>query len=552
MNQLNQELLYDIDNINLVVQESEHHVLMSMMGAYEKTMIYLECSNDFEESLSYFMESGESGGTLHQIGSGLKKLGSQIWSMIIGLLKRIGGIFGHIIDGLRGLIGKDPKHGPKKTTAQILDENDNIMPRKDIDLSKFRKRKVSMPLDPSSEETVPTVNMYTSTLLTQINSDGTYELKTSRLFKDMIKYYLGGDSGKVASQIPGYTQATPVAIMMFKNYEGCMDHIVNAIQILEAMFKNKISVKEGEDKFMSQISYVVDLGRSKSHVMKNLSLKFTLAEMQSFQKKLADLTSHVASEAAMIQKSEDDPSFKLSPEMITDINYLTAMMMYMQTVMNTYSLSLNDIWVIPEEYTATINDFDVMGEFVNSMINAGIPSKYIMLNAWLAGTREFTGNPGTYDEEKSSKYKPAMGHCRGCFFPEALTDSVYKIALNKRGTQDIENEYWVTNKVKGTPLETKFAVIKKVNKYNTICEMEKIKTLEAKDTPKYAAETDKIIKMIDEHLNFVVHDLHTLNFGIRIKPEASLPGSVANEFIVSDYGALRFKEAKKDKHNEGD
>lgn len=540
MNKLNEELLYSIDNLEYVVQESEHHVLMGMMGYYEKTMMYMENATDFETSISYFMEADASPITLSKVTEGLKKLGQTIFKMLFGIFENIGKIIGRIMDSLRKLVGKDPKHGPQKTTAQILDEFGNIIPRQDIDLKTFKKRKVVMPLDPSSEETVPPVDVYTSALVAQINADNTFTMKTSKLVMDMLKYHLADDKGAVPSQIPGYTQATPVSIMMFKNYKGCMDHVRNAIQILEAMFKDKVSVADYEKKFIAQVGEVMKLGRKESAA--NLTVKFTLEEMTKFQKEIVELASHLSSEAALIQKSEEDPNFKLSPEMITHVNFLTATMMYVQILLNTYSLSLNNIYVIPEEYTSTINDFDVMGEFVNSMINAAIPSKYVMLNAWLAGTREFTGNPGSYNEEKAAKYKPAMGHCRGCFFPEGMDSSVYKIALNKRGTQDIENEYWVTNRVKGTPLETKFAIIKKTNKYNTICEMEKIKTLDAKDTFKYAPETDKIIKQMNDTFGFVVNDLHTLNFGIRINPEPSLPDSKANELIISDYGALRFKD----------
>lgn len=539
MNKLNDELLYEINNIDSVIHESEYEVLTGMYDYYNKMMSFMECSSDFEESLSIIMEADANPGLLHNLGSGLKKLAKTVIDIFLGIFRKMGNFLGQITDFFRGLMGKDAKHAPKKTISQILEENNNIVPRQDIDMTKFRKKKVSMPLDPSSEESVPTVNMYTSALVTEINDDGTYTMKTSKLFKDMVKFYMG-DKGKVTSQIPGYTQATPLSIMMFKNYEGCFDHVKNAINILEAMFNNKISVAEYEKKFISQVNYIENLGRKKS--LSNLTIKFTLEEMMTFQKEIAELASHLSSEAGLIKKSEEDPNFKFSPDMITAVNFLTASMMYVQVNLNAYSLSLNNIYVIPEEYSATINDFDLMGEFVNSMIMAGIPSKYIMLNAWLAGTREFTGNPGTYNEEKAGKYKPAMGHCRGCFFPESLKTSVYKIALNKRGTHDIENEFWVTNRVKGTPLETKFAIIKKTNKYNTICEMEKIKTLEASDTFKYAGETDKIIKQMDELFGFVIHDLHTLNFGIRIAPEPSLPGSKANELIISDYGALRFKD----------
>lgn len=539
LKELNNELLYSIDNIDNVVQECDQIVLQNLFGYYNKTFTVLEYCDNQEECLSLFME-GEGFTALKNLGEGLKKLAQSIFKMLFGIFDRLGKVITGIVNKLRGKTAESTK-----TAAELAESHLEF--RKNFNVETFKKRKVTMPLDPSSVDTIPPVELYTSTLVTQINGDGTYTLKTSKLFYDMAKYHLAEDRGKIPSQIPGYTQATPVAIMMFKNTDGCMDYITNAVKILDAMFTDKISVKENENKFISQVTQVEKLGSSKLKSLKNLTIKFTLDEMTAFQNKILELSSHLRSEAALIQKSEDDPNFKLSPQMITALNFLTATVFYAQVCLNTYSLSLNEPYVIPEEYTATINDFDKMGEFVNSMIEASIPSKYVMLNAWLAGTVEMTGNPGTYNEEKAVKYKPAMGHCRGCFFPEALKTSVYKIALNKRGTQDIDNEYWVTNKVKGTSLETKFAIIKKVNKYNTICEMEKIKTLDIGDTTKYAAETDAIISQIEKELNFVVHDLHTLNFGIRIAPEPTLPGSKANELIISDYGALRFKEAKGDK-----
>lgn len=552
MNQLNESLLYSLKNIDEVVQESEMDVLNKMMSYYDKSMMYLEASQFSISKEEVIFEADTGTNLFHSIGTGLKKIADSFFKLIGTIFKRLIETLGRIGDIFRGMMGKDAKHPIKKTMSQILEENKGIVPRKDIDLSKIRKRTVTMPLDPSSTESIPKVNLYTSALVAQMNADGTMEFTMSHLAKDIIKHHLGGKEA-VASQIPGFTQATPLSVMLIKNYENAWDHWKDAIAVLEAFFDGKIKPDEAEKKFKAQVGYLMALANSSDHVTKNLlSLKFNLDEMTKFQKELNEQMNHLHSEAQMIQRTEDDPNFKLSPDMITNINYLTASAFYIQTLLNSFHLSLNEMYVIPYEYTATINDFDLMGEFVNSMIEAGIPSKYIMLNAWLAGTREFTGNPGTYNEEKASKYKPAMGHCRGCFFPEGMDTSVYKIALNKRGISDIDNEYWVTNKIKGTPLDGKFAVIKKVNKYKTICEMEKIKTLEISDMTTYSAQTVEVVNEIKKYGNFRVNDLHTLNFGIRLAPEPSLPDSAKGDFIVSDYGALRFKDVEPNTEGTGD
>ena len=530
MTNLNESLLNDIEQIDEMVFETEQNVVFEMAKHCSKMMTFMEYA---DKPASEYIQEGVFG----DIGKGLKKIGKWIIETITGFFKIIGKIISGTINKIKHFFSKDKDKKPTKSIHEIAADL-NFPQHERIAVT---KRPAHLELDGSSELRSIDANVYVEPLIVQMREGESFELKFSKQMMNFVNNACKDKFGNLPAQFPSISFATPLSIMLFSNKHQVMDYLTNAIQILEAMFLKKVDLKENEAKFISQVNSIISVAR-KSTTLKDYGFNCTLGELTEFQKKINYLLSHLRSEAQLVQKAEDDPEFTFSPDAMKCVNFLFVLLTITQITINAVGISITNIYVIPEQYTSTINDFDKMGEFVNAMIENNVPSKYIMLNAWLAGTPEFTGNPGTYDAQKAATYKPAMGHGRGCFFPEALTDSVYKIALNKRGTYDIENEFYVTNYVKSTPVAAKFAVIKRTNRFNTICEMEKIKTLDTSDTFKYGAETDKIIAQVEKVLPFAVRDLHTLNFGIRINAVPGIPDSKPGELIISDYGALKFND----------
>ena len=526
MTSLNESLLHDIDELDDVIYESEQSVIYEMARHCSKMMTFMEYSDNVE----YIIE----GFTFADIGRGIKHFVQWLFNTIIGFFKMIGRAISKTILAVKhfftGKSAKDTRSIHEMVAEKDYPHHDRI---------NITKRTVHVDMSNSPEEKSFDVNLYTEPLIVQMQEGEGFKIKFTKHIKNFILNSIQKNFGNIPSQFPSISFSTPISILLFKNKKHVMEYLENSIQILEAMFLKKIDIKENEKKFISQVNAIVTVANQYTTI-KDYGFNCTLGELTQFQDKINMLLSHLHSESELISKAEDDPEFKLSKEAIKCVNFLFVLLTITQITINAVGISITNIYVIPEQYTSTINDFDKMGEFVNTMIENNIPSKYVMLNAWLAGTPEFTGNPGEYNEKAATTYSPAMGHGRGCFFPKDLTDSVYKIALNKRGTFDIANEYYVSNYTRNTRVASKFALIKRVNQYNTICEMEKLRTLSSNDTLKYGVKIDRIISKIKHELPFNVRDLHTLNFGIRLKPIPEIPNSQENELIISDYGALKF------------
>ena len=107
------------------------------------------------------------------------------------------------------------------------------------------------------------------------------------------------------------------------------------------------------------------------------------------------------------------------------ISDIAALIVGIPMAINAITNQLNDVYLIDAAYHGSVNDTTNLARFVSTMIDSGIPSKYVAYNAYIISAKELHG----YGDE----YAPVMGQSRCVFFPTNDKTVVYKLALNKSG-----------------------------------------------------------------------------------------------------------------------
>ena len=126
---------------------------------------------------------------------------------------------------------------------------------------------------------------------------------------------------------------------------------------------------------------------------------------------------------------------KLNKKFNNYLNLLNTLLFMIQMGINLISGSFREIYDIPAEYIGAISDTETLSKFVEKLIQAGFPSKYIMLNSYLIADENLRGN-----EKSANENKPIWGQSRLVFIPEKDKD-VHKIAVNAYGYSSNIREY---------------------------------------------------------------------------------------------------------------
>jgi hypothetical protein len=148
-------------------------------------------------------------------------------------------------------------------------------------------------------------------------------------------------------------------------------------------------------------------------------VRVSLKELGDFQKKINSLIYKIDE----FSNIETDVS-SLDKETIGCFNDLYKKLLDIQISMNLVTSSFNTPLIINAHYIGCIKSMTLLDEFVNTMINEGIPPKYIAYNTWLVADECIRGSGDDYD--------PIWGQTRFTFFPPNK-NLVYKIAMSGAG-----------------------------------------------------------------------------------------------------------------------
>ena len=202
-------------------------------------------------------------------------------------------------------------------------------------------------------------------------------------------------------------------------------------------------------------------------------------------------------------------------------NKVSSIVQVMGFGMNQITHGLNRVYMIDAAYMNAIDNPEDLSKFVEKMAAAGIPSKYIMQNAYLISSKKLRGD--------GSPDKPIWGQSRCVFYPNKA-NYIIKVAYNPIGKIGNRNEAYITKLLHGQPEENLVAKVTKISKNGFVTQGEKVRI------PKNGASWDVCNKIQSEinrsqvlkDTNISIEDIHSNNIGYR---------SDKSPCIV-DYGAV--------------
>lgn len=126
------------------------------------------------------------------------------------------------------------------------------------------------------------------------------------------------------------------------------------------------------------------------------------------------------------------------------LNDLAWICVNLQGGIHAIAQGLSGVYDVSEKYRDTVDDPNILARFVERLIRAGIPGKYVVSNVYMVCTEKLKGHPKT--DEAGHVSKPIMGFGRLTLLPDG--DTIYKIAINRYGVRSNKNDFIVLNTVK--------------------------------------------------------------------------------------------------------
>lgn len=171
---------------------------------------------------------------------------------------------------------------------------------------------------------------------------------------------------------------------------------------------------------------------------------FSVSEMVEIQQLYSKLSAEVDKLLSSSERSEEQ-YIKFFARLSRD---LVRTQMSLNTFTNKFTFDAN---YISPQYRNKIKNPEMLGRFVRSCVDNGVPPKYIAYNSWLISNKTLRGD--------NKNYRPIRGQSRIVLFPEDPS-VVYKIAMSGFGIASNNNETHVTNIVKHKPeIKKYFALI---------------------------------------------------------------------------------------------
>lgn len=225
-------------------------------------------------------------------------------------------------------------------------------------------------------------------------------------------------------------------------------------------------------------------------------VKITIEDVTKVSKSVNDLMDKISKLCSLEFNTANE-------DHMSAVNIVLGISSILQMSINALTRTMNGLYIVDKRYAKTINDPKILDEFIASLINAGIPSKYIGYNAYVVASEKIHDGPG-------SKENPIWGQSRVVLFP-ASGDVVYKVALSKWGAQANKIESEVSNKVAGTDGEKLFAKVISSQKNQCVNSMERV--LSEKPSADQALEVSSSVRKFASENNIGL-DL-TADFALR-------------------------------------
>lgn len=275
-------------------------------------------------------------------------------------------------------------------------------------------------------------------------------------------------------------------------------------------------------------SFVKNVENSKVQISGG-KIAFSLEQMMSFQKWLNETFDKISEVGAT-----DNSKYENNKDVINLINEFLEFINNIQMGMNVISNAMKSVYLIDIDYLESIDDINVLGKFVDEMLKAGIPPKFIMFNATLAASKKLKGD--------ADHNKPVCGQTRVIFFPYD-TKIVYKIAISQMGVLSNKAEYDLYKKLKEAGIEELFAATYGGSETYSVIKGERVDTSRACTVNDANNMKKKVIEATDK-IGLPIgidHDIHYKNIGYR-----------GDQMVVLDYGNNTRRYLQNKEKKEGD
>lgn len=341
------------------------------------------------------------------------------------------------------------------------------------------------------------------------------EVKASLMGSDKDMKIKGQDSG--LSGIPKFFHALYklelgrpiIALYYIKNIGQSQDQLLAYCKILyEEKTKNSslVDLVNFTDKVWENARTFADQNKNGCDVK--------VSELERFGQTL--------SKCSELLRKYDESQTPMDKYWYTAASRVSSMIAELQYGLNDITRSLKGVYVMSPAHCNTIRDIGMLSKFAAKMIEAGIPSKYIGFNIYMASHGDLKG--------QGSALNPVWGQSRVTLFPIKNDKVVYKIALNGTGVRSnrIESSSWAT--IQSSNYSEWFAAVNAVTKNRCVVEMERVNTDKKGHVHKASIveEVREKVKSICQELNLpndLSIDIHVGNIGWK-----------NNHACVIDYG----------------
>lgn len=259
-------------------------------------------------------------------------------------------------------------------------------------------------------------------------------------------------------------------------------------------------------------SFIKNVNNSKVKINGG-KIAFSLDQLMAFQKWLNE-TFDMVTEFG----TPDNTKYENNKEVVNLINEFLEFCNCLQMGMNIISNAMKSIYLIDADWLESIDDINVLGKFVDHMLEAGIPPKFIMFNACLVASKKLKGD--------ADHNKPVCGQTRLIFFPYD-SKIVYKVALSKMGVLSNKAEHDLYIKLKDAGIGDMFAATFDGSSSFSVIKGERVST-SRKCTPADAEKMKKKVIEATDKIGLPIgidHDIHFKNIGYR-----------GDQMVVLDYG----------------
>lgn len=281
------------------------------------------------------------------------------------------------------------------------------------------KEIISIPKNPRSEMDLPDIQLINKQFILSFDTMKKFIVIDIKGIRDHI--WSDKNAGKIKGQDVAGAALKFHKVLVMLDYPDVLDKFKNVIDQIGTYDYEKINTAMREYEKLYE-KYNVTYNRSD-----DTKHRYTLDQFMEFNKKINEMAN------AFDTFNDPNNDTVYDSKLIKLLNEISADLSVFQMAMNAITGALSNAFIVDRKYKNSINNIELLSEFVENSIKSGIPPKYIMYNMYIMSTSEIKG-----DGKKGNEDAPIAGQFRAILFPG--NKSVYKVALSGIGIKSNKSE----------------------------------------------------------------------------------------------------------------